>query len=79
MFNAGFDVYVTPVEYSVSTIALSYFCIAYCPACCCCGGILYVDAAIVVDGIVVVCTDLSGKELHRQVGVGILVTSGKPM
>ena len=26
--------------------------------------------------IVVVCTDLAGKELHRQVGVGILVTLG---
>ena len=28
---------------------------------------------------IVVCTDLWGKELHRQVGVGIVVTSGKPM
>ena len=28
--------------------------------------------------IVVVCIDLWGKELHRQVGVGIVVTSGKP-
>ena len=25
--------------------------------------------------IVVICTDLSGKELHRQLGVGIVVTS----
>ena len=25
---------------------------------------------------VVVCTDLSGKEVHCQVGVGIVVTSG---
>ena len=25
---------------------------------------------------VVVCTDLWGKELHRQVGVGMVVTSG---
>ena len=27
---------------------------------------------------VVVCADLSGKELHRQVGVGIVVASQKP-
>ena len=27
---------------------------------------------------IVGCTDLSGKKLLRQVGVGILVTSGKP-
>ena len=27
---------------------------------------------------VVVCTDLSDKELHRQVGVGIVVTPRKP-
>ena len=27
---------------------------------------------------VVVCTDLWGKELHRQVDAGIMVTSGKP-
>ena len=26
---------------------------------------------------VVVCTDLWGKELHRQIGVGIVVTSGR--
>ena len=26
--------------------------------------------------IVVVCTDLGGKELHRQVGVAIVVASG---
>ena len=24
---------------------------------------------------VVICTDLSGKELHRQVGIGIVVTT----
>ena len=28
---------------------------------------------------VLVCTDLWGMELHREVGVGIVVTSGKPM
>ena len=28
---------------------------------------------------VVGCTDFSGKELHRQVGREIVVTSGKPM
>ena len=28
------------------------------------------------DRYVVVCTDLSGKRLHRQVSVGIVVTSG---
>ena len=28
------------------------------------------------DMFVVVCADLSGKELHRQVSVGIMVTSG---
>ena len=27
-------------------------------------------------GSVVGCTDLSSKELHRQIGVGIVVTSG---
>ena len=30
-------------------------------------------------GTVVVCTDLWGKEPHKQVGMGMLVTSGKPM
>ena len=30
-------------------------------------------------GYVVVCTDLWGKELYRQAGVGIVMTSGKPM
>ena len=30
------------------------------------------------DIIVVVCTDLGGKELHRQDGVRMVVTSGKP-
>ena len=28
---------------------------------------------------VVVCTDLWGKELHRQLGMKIVVTPGKPM
>ena len=31
-----------------------------------------------VINTVVVCTDLSGFELHRQVGVGIMLTSGMP-
>ena len=30
----------------------------------------------IVYAVVVVCTDLSGKQLHRQVGMGIVVTSG---
>ena len=27
----------------------------------------------------IVCNDLCGKELHRQVAVGMIVTSGKPI
>ena len=34
---------------------------------------------VILQNIVVACTDLCGKELHRQVGVGIVVTPGKPM
>ena len=36
--------------------------------------IIIIITTIVI--IVVVCTDLSGKELYRQVGMGMVVTSG---
>ena len=31
---------------------------------------------VIIINTIIVCTDLSGKELHRQVGVGIVMTSG---
>ena len=38
--------------------------------------IYYTTALLVTKHTVVVCADLWGKELHRQVGMGIAVTSG---
>ena len=39
---------------------------------------IYIFNASYLYEFVVVCTDLWGKELYRQAGVGIVMTSGKP-
>ena len=44
-----------------------------------CGNVCKVTAYNSIGMSVVGCTDLSGKELHRPVGMGIVVTSEKPM
>ena len=72
---------MTRIPYELCAVwLLNLPCVYVCEVTACMYVIVSVKRLTIPEGTsVVVCTDVSGKKPHKQVGEGIVVTSGKPM